>query len=193
MTRALLDTDILSELMKGKDLRVAERGRAYLATHGRYTVSAAQHHRLHIPRSTAATWRSRGPRPVVTLQEFDQDRQQLLDRVEKLRRRTQVLAAVVRLLLALLGISGFRLSGERLPSGDDKARLLRAIAGAHPVLPLALILRIVGMTPSRYHAWRRATEVCGLDDRPSCPRSMPSRLPTPLAQKMALLAFSPSA
>jgi tRNA(fMet)-specific endonuclease VapC len=40
MTRALLDTDILSELMKGKDLRVAERGRAYLVTHGRYTVSA---------------------------------------------------------------------------------------------------------------------------------------------------------
>jgi putative transposase len=32
------------------------------------------------------------------------------------------------------------------------------------------------MTPSRYHAWQRATEVCGLDDRPSCPRSMPGRL-----------------
>src|SRR5260370_36441847 len=76
--------------------------------------SLAQHHRLHIPRSTAATWRSRGPRPVVTLEEFDQDRQQLLDRVEKLRRRTQVLAAVVRLLLALVRISGVRLSGARL-------------------------------------------------------------------------------
>ncbi|MGO9834309.1 MAG: PIN domain-containing protein [Polyangiaceae bacterium] len=40
MTRALLDTDILSELMKGKDLRVAERGRAYLAANGRYTITA---------------------------------------------------------------------------------------------------------------------------------------------------------
>jgi len=76
----------------------------------------------------------------------------------------------------LLRISGFRVSGERLPAGDDKIRLLRAITGAHSVLPLALVLRIVGMTPSRYHAWHRATEVCGLDDRPSCPRSMPSRL-----------------
>jgi hypothetical protein len=76
----------------------------------------------------------------------------------------------------LLRISGFRLSGERLPAGDDKARLLRAIAGAEPVLPLVVILRIVGMTPARYHAWQRATEVCGLDDPPSCPRSMPSRL-----------------
>jgi hypothetical protein len=113
---------------------------------------------------------------VVTLEEFDQDRQQLLDRIEKLRRRARVLAAVVRLLFTLLRISGFRLSGERLPAGDDKGRLLRAIAGAEPVLPLVVILRIAGMTPSRYHAWQRATEVCGLDDRPSCPRSMPSRL-----------------
>jgi transposase InsO family protein len=113
---------------------------------------------------------------VVTLEEFDQDRQQLLDRIEKLRRRARVVAAVVRLLFTLLRISGFRLSGERLPAGDDKARLLRAIAGAEPVLPLVVILRIVGMTPSRYRAWQRATEVCGLDDRPSCPRSMPSRL-----------------
>jgi len=135
----------------------------------------AQDNRLHIPRSTAATWRSRGPRPVVTLDEFDQDRQQLLDRIEKLRRRAQVLAAVVRLLFALLRTSGFRLRHERLPAGDDKARLLRAIAGAEPALPLVLILRIVGMAPSRYHAWHRATEVCGLD-RPSCPRTMPSQL-----------------
>jgi hypothetical protein len=73
---------------------------------------------------------------VVTLEEFDQDRQQLLDRIEKLRRRAQVLAAVVRLLFALVRISGFRLSRERLPAGDDKAGLLRAIAGAQPVLPL---------------------------------------------------------
>jgi hypothetical protein len=32
------------------------------------------------------------------------------------------------------------------------------------------------MTPSRYHAWQRVTEVCGLDDRRSFPRSMPSRV-----------------
>jgi putative transposase len=136
----------------------------------------AQLHHLNIPRSTAATWRSRGPRPVVTLDEFGQDRQPLLDRIAKLRRREQVLAAVVRLLFALLRTSGFRLRDARLPAGDDKARLLRAIAGAEPVLPLVLILRIVGITPSRYHAWHRATEVCGLDDRPSCPRTTPSQL-----------------
>lgn len=40
MTRTMLDTGILSELMKQKDQRVAERARAYLATNGRYTISA---------------------------------------------------------------------------------------------------------------------------------------------------------
>jgi putative transposase len=116
---------------------------------------------------------------VVSLQEFGQDRQQLLDRIEKLKRREQILAAVVRLLFALLRISGFRLSGERLPAGDDKARLLRAIAGAEPALSLVLIIRIVGIAPSRYHAWRHAAVVCGLDDRTSCPRTTPSQLTGP--------------
>jgi len=49
---------------------------------------------------------------VVTLEEFDQDRQQLLDTIEKLRRRARVLAAVGRLLFTLLRISGFRFSGS---------------------------------------------------------------------------------
>ena len=46
----------------------------------------AQLRELKIPRSTVASWRSRGPRPVVTIEEFGQDRQLLLDRIEKLKR-----------------------------------------------------------------------------------------------------------
>jgi hypothetical protein len=57
---------------------------------------------LAIPRSTVGTWRRRGVRPVVTIEPFDQDRQQLLDTIAKLDRRARVLAAVVRLLLALV-------------------------------------------------------------------------------------------
>lgn len=47
----------------------------------------AQHHRLNVPRSTAAMWTSRGPRPLVTRNAFDQDRQPLLDTAEKPKRR----------------------------------------------------------------------------------------------------------
>lgn len=39
MDRALLDTDILSELLKGVDRTVAARAAAYRAIWGRYTVS----------------------------------------------------------------------------------------------------------------------------------------------------------
>ncbi len=39
MARALLDTDILSEIIKNKDAQVATRARDYLAREGRFTVS----------------------------------------------------------------------------------------------------------------------------------------------------------
>ena len=119
------------------------------------TGARALGHRLHVPRSTISSWKRRGLRAVVSHEVFDQDRQKLLSTVEKLERRARILAATVRLLLALLRASGFRLVGERLPKGATKASILRAITSAESALPLALILRILGMPPSRYHAWRR--------------------------------------
>ena len=130
-------------------------------------------HGLHVPRSTISSWKRRGLRAVVSLEVFEQDRQQLFSTVEKLDRRVRILAATVRLLLALLRASGFRLAGERLPEGNTKASILRAITSAVPALPLPLVLRIVGLPSSRYHAWRRVAVVCGLDDRSPCPRTTP--------------------
>jgi len=37
--KSLLDTDILSEVLKSKDVRVLARARAYLADHGAYSLS----------------------------------------------------------------------------------------------------------------------------------------------------------
>jgi hypothetical protein len=51
-----------------------------------------------------------------------------------------------------LRASGFRLVGERLPDGATKASILRAITSAEIALPLKLVLRIIGLPPSRYHA-----------------------------------------
>ena len=133
---------------------------------------------LAIPRSTVSSWHRCGMRPVVSIEPFDQDRQQLLDTIAKLDRRVQVLAAVVRLLLALLRASGFSLAGgQRLPEGNAKAGILRAITSAKPFLPLAVILRVAHLEPLRYHRWKRAsTAVCGLHDRSSCPHTSPSQL-----------------
>src|SRR5208283_3991663 len=139
---------------------------------------------LAIPRSTVSSWHRRGVRPVVTIEPFDQDRQQLLDTIVKLDRRARVLAAVVRLLLALLRASGISLAGgQRLPEGKAKVGILRAITSAKSFLPLAMILRIAHLEPGRYHVWNRASRVaCGLDDRSSCPHTSPSQLmPTEVA------------
>jgi hypothetical protein len=107
---------------------------------------------------------------------FEADRHQFRGTIEKLEKRAQILAATARLLLALGRASGFRLAHQRLPEGAAKARILRAITSATHALPLAVILRILSVPVSRYHAWRRADNVCDLDDRSSCPRIVPGQI-----------------
>jgi len=153
--------------------------RAYdhrLREHVHRTGARSLGHGLHVPRSTISSWKRRGPRSVVSLEAFGQDREQLLSTIHKLETRARILAATVRLLLALLRASGFRLASQRLPEGGTKASILRAITSALPALPLNLVLRIVGLPPSRCHAWRRVALVCGLDDRSPCPRTAPGQL-----------------
>ena len=58
-----------------------------------------------------STWRRRGSRPVVMIEQLDQDRQQLLDTITRLERQKRVLAAVVRILLSLLRAFGISLAG----------------------------------------------------------------------------------
>ena len=42
MSRALLDTDILSEVLKNRDATVARAAAGYLARHGEFTARAVQ-------------------------------------------------------------------------------------------------------------------------------------------------------
>jgi transposase InsO family protein len=99
--------------------------------------------------------------------------------IERLRRRTALLGAVIGLLIAMLRVSKVRLNYERLPEGESKRILLRAIERATKTLPLNAALRISRLSASRYHSWARADAGCDLDDQPSCPRVVPTRL-TPL-------------
>ena len=79
------------------------------------------------------------------------------------------------MLLAVIKISGYSLSQARLPDGKDKNSLLRAIDRGRSILPLRSILRVIRLSPSRYHNWNRK-EQCELDDAPSCPRLSPHQL-----------------
>jgi hypothetical protein len=76
----------------------------------------------------------------------------------------------------LLKLSGFRLDEQRLPDGTAKAKVLRAVDRSKDALPLKSALRLVRLSPARYHAWKRADQRYELDDRSSCPRSYPMQL-----------------
>src|ERR1700726_3118957 len=101
------------------------------------------------------------------------------DRVLKPRRRVQKLTALLRLVLALLRTSRFRLTEERLPDGLDKIRILRAVDRAREFVPLRALLRFLRLSPSRFHAWRQLQHACALDDHSSCPHISPHRLTPP--------------
>ena len=100
----------------------------------------------------------------------------VLDENEKLKRRAQRQTAIIRLLVVLLKLSGFRLDEQRLPDGTAKAKVLRAVDRSKDALALRSALRLVRLSPARYHAWKRADKRCELDDRSSCPRSYPMQL-----------------
>src|SRR5215510_4237132 len=131
---------------------------------------------LRVPRSTARGWLRPVPTPVVSLEVANLTEPELRQEILKLRRRVAKLAALLRLALALLHTSGFTLSAERLPDGQAKLRILRAVDRAREDIPLRAVLRFLRLSPSRFHAWRRRQTACALDDQSSCPRTSPHRL-----------------
>ncbi len=131
---------------------------------------------LKIPRSTIRSWIHRGPPDVVAGDLVAHDYAELAAELERLRRRTTLLGAIVGLLVAMLRVSKVQFDYERLPEGDAKRILLRAIKRAGKVLPLNTALRIAHLSASRYHGWRRTEAGCDLDDQSSCPRVVPARL-----------------
>jgi hypothetical protein len=100
---------------------------------------------LGVPRSTARGWLGGAPTAVVCLD--------------------VALTTLIRLVLAVLRTSGFRLTEERLPDGRDKMRILRAVDRARAFVPLRTLLRCLRVSPSRFHARRRRQQTCALDDQ----------------------------
>jgi transposase InsO family protein len=128
-----------------------------------------------VPRSTARGWLNAPSVDVVTLDSLDMDAAQLQREVLRLQTRIRKLIALLRVLLVVLRISGFSLNQVRLPDGNDKRVLLRVIDRARSVLPLRSVLRVVRLSPSRYHHWKQESQ-CALDDGPTCPRVCPQQL-----------------
>ena len=131
--------------------------------------------RRGVPRSTARGWLTSNRTEVITVDVADMDALRLQQEVLELRDRVQRLVALLRIMAVLLKVSGFSLEGSRLPDGTAKITLLRAIERSRSVLSLRIVLRLLRLSQSRYHSWKREQE-CGLDDVPSCPRTSPQQL-----------------
>src|SRR5664279_3080888 len=129
---------------------------------------------LGVPRSTAASWIRRGQRPVVSTQVLALDQLELQAEVLALGRRIKFLLAIIRLVFLLVRLSGFRLDTKHLPDGASKRSILDAVAHATKAIPLAVALRVLRLSPARYHDWSKRPPDCALDDRSSCPHSSPT-------------------
>jgi hypothetical protein len=77
---------------------------------------------------------------VVTCDLLVRDRADLLAEIRRYQQRTALLGAIVGLLIGVLRISKVQLDYERLPDGDAKRILLRAIERAGKALPLSAAL-----------------------------------------------------
>jgi hypothetical protein len=131
---------------------------------------------VDIPRSTIRSWIHRRTPDVVTADSASDCYSEMATEIERPRRRTTLLGAIVGLLIAMLRVSKVQLDCERLREGESKRILLRAIECTKKTLPLNTALRITRFSATRSHNWRRDEAGCELDDQPSGPRVVPTRL-----------------
>ncbi|MFO0940466.1 MAG: hypothetical protein U0930_06835 [Pirellulales bacterium] len=127
---------------------------------------------LGVPRSTIYGLKKHQPRSTVSMIVFDDSVESLQAQVVRLTQQVRKLRCIVRRLLVILKLSGFRLGSERLTDGKVKLRVLNEIARASKVFQLRTVLRMVDLSPSRYYAWLRKSE-CRLSDLSSCPKATP--------------------
>ena len=130
---------------------------------------------LDVPRSTAAGWLRATAKRVVTLEEFDRSDLDLHAERIRLREQVAILTTVVRLLVTVVRRTGQRLESRHVPD-DARDALLAAIERAREVLKLRSVLRILGLSPARYHAWAHPDGECHPTEVTRCPRRSPNQL-----------------
>ncbi len=129
-----------------------------------------------VPRSTAKGWLTSPPAEVVSVDALDLTVDELRRELFVLRKRNRELFALLRLFVVLVRVSGFSLAKCRLPEGWKKRAILKAVKTASRALPMSVVLRVLRLSPRRYHTWRRSDVACELDDMLSCPRTSPHQL-----------------
>jgi len=135
---------------------------------------------LGVPRTTISSWKHRPAKRVITSADPARDEIDFLrTELASAKRQVACLRAWLRIALVMFRVLGISLTQHRLPEGAAKARLIRAINKSTRTIPLTAILKTIGMSPARFHAWQNK-ELCGiagaLTDSSSCPRTKPTQL-----------------
>jgi hypothetical protein len=128
-----------------------------------------------VPRSTATGWLRQPLCEVTSVALCDASPAELRSRLARMEARLRRCQALLCVLLAVLRIVQPDFTRLRVALGADKARLLRAVDRARGVVRLPRLHGLIGFSPSRLAAWRRAAIGCRLDDTPSCAHSTPPR------------------
>ena len=87
-----------------------------------------------------------------------------------------ILRAVLRLPMTLVRATGINLTNLLMPSASEKSRLIWGVERAAPTIGRQAALRVLGLRQARLREWMAAAGDSGLDDAPTCPRSVPTRL-----------------
>jgi len=145
--------------------------------------------RRGVPRSTAHDWIRSPVGEVVTCELATMSTDELRNEVLALRRQNERLLAILRLLVVLVKVLGVSLEWRRVADGEKKQLLLRAIDRSRAVLSLRAALRVIKLSSSRYHSWKRTAD-CAADDLPSCPNHSPQQITPEERREMKDMATS---
>ncbi len=130
---------------------------------------------LGVPRSTALGWLREAPAAVVSHDVLEMDADRLRLEVVDLRAKNRRLTTICRFLLLVLRTLGVSLAHRRMPE-EAKPALLKAVERVSAVVPLAAALRILGLSPSRYHGWLADSRACSTGEQLPCLRRTPNQL-----------------
>ena len=144
--------------------------------------------RIGVPRSTAAGWLRRQGDPFLVPDgpSIASLRRELV----VLQLRVRRLTALVRIAWAILRVVRPDFSNVRF-SRTDRKRILDAIYRSRRALTLRRALRLFGVSPARFHAWKSEDRACEITGTATCSRKSPQRLTVEEVNCMREMVSSP--
>ena len=146
---------------------------------------------LSIPQSTARDWIRKGKAKVITASEFECTQAELAGRVRELEIELACVKAKSELLKGTTSIFGFSIQYLRLKSSSAKESLLKLIDSTAKKIPLNECLHFIGLSMSRFKAWKVRARKCDLSDKNGCTKLSPTKMLSTEIQKIKDYVLNP--